>query len=111
MPRGRQGAGSVHHVAFRTVDDTEQAEYLSQLRSAGYHVTDVKDRQYFHSIYFREPNGVLFEIATDAPGFLYDEPVETTGTTLRLPPWLEQHRESIENAVPKFNHPALVAQL
>ncbi|MCO5205013.1 MAG: ring-cleaving dioxygenase [Anaerolineae bacterium] len=110
QPRGSQGAGSVHHIAFRTVDDTEQAEYQSQLRLAGYHVTDVKDRQYFHSIYFREPNGVLFEIATDAPGFLYDEPVETLGTTLRLPPWLEQHRETIENAVPKFNHPALATQ-
>lgn len=107
QPRGRQGAGSVHHIAFRTIDDEEQVAYLSQLRSAGYQVTDVKDRQYFHSIYFREPNGVLFEIATDAPGFLIDEPVETLGMSLRLPPWYESRRAAIENAVPAFTYPAV----
>ncbi|MFZ0546151.1 MAG: ring-cleaving dioxygenase [Candidatus Promineifilaceae bacterium] len=100
QPRGRFGAGSVHHIAFRTVDDTEQREYLQKLRTAGYNVTNVLDRQYFHSIYFRTPGGVLFEIATDAPGFLYDEPVGELGTHLKLPPWLEEIRPSITEALP-----------
>ncbi len=99
---GRFGAGSIHHIAFRTVDDAEQQQYLSKLRSAGYNVTPVQDRQYFHSIYFRSPGGVLFEIATDAPGFLYDEPVEELGNSLKLPPWFEPRRTQIEQAVPYF---------
>lgn len=65
----------------------------------------MQDRQYFHSIYFREPNGVLFEIATDAPGFYYDEPIAELGTNLKLPSWLEPHRREIEQAVPGFVHP------
>jgi len=69
QPHGRFGAGSIHHIAFRTVDDAEQQAYLASLRRAGQQVTPVQDRQYFHSIYFRSPGGVLFEIATDAPGF------------------------------------------
>ncbi|MFK7805775.1 MAG: ring-cleaving dioxygenase [Anaerolineae bacterium] len=101
--RGRLGAGSVHHVAFRTVDDSEQLEYLEALRQAGHPATSVKDRQYFHSIYFREPNGTLFEVATDAPGFLYDEPVESLGSELKLPSWLEQHRDKIETMVPPIH--------
>lgn len=100
QPRGRFGAGSVHHIAFRTVDDAEQREYLQKLRQAGYNVTNVLDRQYFHSIYFRTPGGVLFEIATDAPGFLYDEPVAELGTHLKLPPWLEEIRPAITQALP-----------
>lgn len=107
QPRGRMGAGSVHHIAFRTVDDAEQQEYLTRLRQAGLNVTPVQDRQYFHSIYFREPNGVLFEVATDAPGFLYDEPVDELGTHLKLPDWYEAHRPTIKNALPTFNHPDL----
>ncbi|MEM7033924.1 MAG: ring-cleaving dioxygenase [Chloroflexota bacterium] len=107
MPRSRPGAGSVHHIAFRTVDDTEQLEYLSQLQAAGLGVTPVQDRQYFHSIYFREPNGVLFEVATDAPGFLYDEPLEELGHNLKLPAWYEQHRSKIEQALLPFTHPDL----
>ena len=103
--RGRMGSGSVHHIAFRTVDDAEQLEYLAKLRGAGIPATPVQDRQYFHSIYFREPNGVLFEIATDAPGFYYDEPIAELGTSLKLPPWLEPHRREIERAVPGFVHP------
>ncbi len=99
---GRFGVGSIHHIAFRTVDDAEQQLYLSQLRQAGYSVTSVQDRQYFHSIYFRSPGGVLFEIATDAPGFLYDEPVEELGDNLKLPAWFEPHRAEIEQAVPRF---------
>jgi glyoxalase family protein len=101
-PQAVFGAGSVHHIAFRTIDDTEQVEYLSALRAAGFGVSDVRDRQYFHSIYFREPNGVLFEIATDAPGFLVDETVETLGTTLRLPPWYEAQRAAIEARLPRL---------
>jgi glyoxalase family protein len=102
QPSGQFGAGSVHHIAFRTVDDAEQLEYQQTLRQAGFGVTPVRDRQYFHSIYFRSPGGVLFEVATDAPGFLYDEPVAELGTHLRLPPWLEEQRPSITQALPSF---------
>ena len=102
QPAGNMGAGTIHHIAFRTVDDAEQQEYLSKLRQQGYNVSPVMDRQYFHSIYFREPNGVLFEIATDAPGFLYDEPVAELGMSLKLPPWLEPNRSQIEQAVPEI---------
>ena len=100
QPRGRFGAGSIHHIAFRTVDDAEQREYLQKIRQAGYNITNVLDRQYFHSIYFRTPGGVLFEIATDAPGFLYDEAVEELGTHLKLPPWLEEMRPAITKSLP-----------
>ena len=79
QPGGRFGVGSIHHIAFRTVDDSEQQEYLDALHAAGFDVSPVRDRQYFHSIYFRSPGGVLFEVATDAPGFLLDEPAETLG--------------------------------
>ena len=100
LGRRRFGAGSIHHIAFRTVDDEEQLAYLEKLRAAGEQVTSVKDRQYFHSIYFRSPGGVLFEIATDAPGFLYDEPIDVLGQSLKLPPWLEARRSQIEEALP-----------
>ncbi|MDX2137377.1 MAG: ring-cleaving dioxygenase [Chloroflexota bacterium] len=103
--RGEFGAGSVHHVAFRTVDDSEQLEYRDKFTQAGLSVTPVQDRQYFHSIYFREPNGVLFEVATDAPGFLYDEPVAELGTSLKLPTWHEPLRPRIEATLPKFTIP------
>lgn len=106
---GRLGAGSVHHIAFRTVDDDEQLEYLSALRGQGYNVTPVQDRQYFRSIYFRAPSGVLFEVATDAPGFLYDEPVEALGTSLKLPPWLEPNRARISQILPDFKLKPVVA--
>ena len=86
---GQFGAGSVHHIAFRTEDDKEQLEYLEFLREHGLNVTPVQDRQYFHSIYFREPGGVLFEIATDAPGFLYDEAEDELGKHLKLPDWYD----------------------
>jgi len=102
MPFGRLGAGSVHHIAFRTVDDKEQGEYLSSLRKDGYQVSPVMDRQYFHSIYFRSPGGVLFEIATDAPGFAYDEAVAELGSHLKLPSWLESQRGEIERKLPDF---------
>lgn len=98
--RGAFGAGSIHHIAFRTVDDDEQIEYLRALRGAGLQVTPVQDRQYFHSIYFREPGGVLFEVATDAPGFTLDETVESLGTALKLPAWYERMRHQIEARLP-----------
>jgi glyoxalase family protein len=97
---GRFGAGSIHHIAFRTVDDTEQLQYQAALRAVGLDVTPVRDRQYFHSIYFRSPGGVLFEIATNSPGFIYDENVAELGQSLTLPPWLEDRRSEIEEALP-----------
>ena len=93
-PRGRMGAGTVHHIAFRNSDDAAQAEWQRAL-SSFVSVTDVQDRTYFHSIYFREPGGVLFEMATDNPGFLIDEPVESLGEALRIPEWYEPMREQI----------------
>ncbi len=110
QPGGRFGAGSVHHIAFRTVDDSEQQEYLDALRRAGFGVSPVRDRQYFHSIYFRSPGGVLFEVATDAPGFLYDEPVETLGEALKLPAWYEPQRAEIEAVLPPITLPQAEAQ-
>lgn len=102
QPRARMGAGSVHHIAFRTVDDSEQLEYQEKIGRAGLSVTPVQDRQYFRSIYFREPNGVLFEVATDAPGFYYDEPIAELGQSLKLPSWLEAHRAEIEAVLPRI---------
>ena len=92
---GHPGAGSVHHIAYRAKDDTAQLAWLDEI---GKHlqVTPVQDRTYFHSIYFREPGGVLFELATDPPGFGLDEPAETLGEALRIPSWFEPHRASIE---------------
>jgi glyoxalase family protein len=97
---GALGAGTVHHVAWRTPDDAEQQLWRMELHQAGYNVTPVMDRNYFRSIYFREPGGVLFEIATDPPGFAVDEPVEELGSSLKLPPWLEKRRDVIERALP-----------
>lgn len=93
------GTGSIHHIAFRVLDDAEQVEYQSELTRSGYRVSEVRDRSYFHSIYFREPGGVLFEIATNAPGFMVDEPKETLGETLKLPEWFEPTRDEIESAL------------
>ena len=99
---GRQGAGSVHHIAFRAEDDAAQEAMAERLRREhGLDVTEQRDRQYFRSIYFREPGGVLFEIATDAPGFSVDEPTDALGTALKLPPFLEPHRGRIEAVLPK----------
>jgi glyoxalase family protein len=94
--RGKMGAGAIHHVAFRVADESMQLDWRERLIQSGVHVSPVKDRLYFHSIYFREPGGVLFEIATDGPGFLIDEPEDALGSSLCLPPWLEPMRESIE---------------
>ena len=92
---GRSGAGSVHHIAFRAKDDAAQLEWR-EIIADHLDVTPVLDRTYFHSIYFREPGGVLFELATDPPGFSLDEPIESLGEELRIPAWLESQRTSIE---------------
>jgi glyoxalase family protein len=92
---GRAGAGSVHHIAFRASDDAAQREWREVI-AEHLDVTPVLDRTYFHSIYFREPGGVLFELATDPPGFALDEPVESLGEELRIPEWLESRRPYIE---------------
>jgi catechol 2,3-dioxygenase-like lactoylglutathione lyase family enzyme len=103
--QGGMGAGVVHHVAFRTPDDTQQAAWRAAVADLGYNVSPVMDRQYFHSIYYREPGGVLFEIATDPPGFTADEPAEQLGTQLRLPPWIEPHRAQLETRLPRLRLP------
>jgi glyoxalase family protein len=97
---GRMGAGSVHHIAFRAADDASQLEWRELLAATSLDVTPVLDRTYFHSIYFREPGGVLFELATDPPGFALDEPIESLGEALKLPPWLEPRRSQVEAALP-----------
>ena len=102
----RQGAGSVHHIAFRAADDAEQAAMVRKLAD-NHHLrtTEQKDRNYFRSVYFREPGGVLFEIATDPPGFAVDESLDSLGETLKLPPFLEGRRAAIEAALPKLSEP------
>jgi glyoxalase family protein len=92
---GRFGAGSVHHIAFRARDDAAQREWREVIEKH-LEVTPILDRTYFHSIYFREPGGVLFELATDPPGFAFDEPIEALGEELRIPQWLEPRRAVIE---------------
>jgi len=100
---GNMGAGSVHHIAFRASDDAAQLAWRETIGALPLDVTPVLDRTYFHSIYFREPGGVLFEIATDPPGFSFDEPVEALGESLRLPGWLEAKRNVIENVLPPIS--------
>lgn len=94
--KGLAGYGTIHHVAFATANDNTQLEARDKLLRFGLDVTPVLDREYFHSIYFREPGGVLFEIATIPPGFTVDEPLEYLGESLQLPPWQEQNRVLIE---------------
>jgi glyoxalase family protein len=98
--RGLQAGGTVHHVAFRAPDLPTMAAWREELVARGVAVTQILDRQYFKSIYFREPGGVLFEIATDTPGFAVDEPLLDLGRSLKLPPWLEPSREQIAAALP-----------
>ena len=93
---GRQSAGSVHHIAWRVATNDGQREWQEIFSNAGVYVTPVQDRMYFRSIYFHEPGGVLFEIATDGPGMLIDEPVSELGSHLKLPPWFEPKRERLE---------------
>jgi predicted esterase/catechol 2,3-dioxygenase-like lactoylglutathione lyase family enzyme len=99
-PRGRQGTGTVHHIAFRVKNDREQILWQANLKREGYGVTEVRDRNYFKSIYFHEPGGILFEIATDAPGFAVDEPTEHLGEALKLPAQYEPMRPQIEASLP-----------
>jgi glyoxalase family protein len=106
-PRGAVSVGTVHHVAWRTPDEEQQKSWRAKLVENGLSVTPVIDRRYFHSIYFHEPGGVLFEIATDPPGFTVDERVERLGTRLNLPPWLESQRGEIQQALPKVRVPAI----
>lgn len=97
--RGQQSAGTVHHIAFRTANSASQLQVQKILLDNGFQVTEVKDRNYFTSIYFREPGGVLFEIATDEPGFAVDEDEAHLGELLKLPDWAEPSRSKIEAAL------------
>ena len=106
LRRGNVAGGTVHHVAWRTPTDERQQAWRGILAGLDLNVTPVLDRKYFHSIYFREPGGILFEIATDPPGFTVDEPVEQLGTHLELPAWLEQHRPELEQVLPSLRLPA-----
>lgn len=103
--RGTDGAGTVHHVAFRAADDAEQSARQEELRTSGVSVTDVRDRTYFRSVYFREPGGVLYEIATDGPGFTLDESPAELGTSLKLPERYEPMRERLTVALPPVRLP------
>jgi glyoxalase family protein len=104
-PYGMMGVGTVHHVAWRTPSDEQQKMLRSKIVNAGLNATPVVDRTYFHSVYFHEPGGVLFEIATDPPGFATDEKVEELGTHLVLPPWLESVRKNLERVLPPVHLP------
>lgn len=98
-PRGISGAGTVHHIAWRTANDEEQNNWRTKVIKFGLYPTEMIDRNYFHSIYFREPGGILYEIATDVPGFMVDETFESLGTELKLPPWHEPKRKLIEQVL------------
>ncbi len=108
MPEARRGAwgtGSVHHLAWRVADDAHQLGVREQVVRGGAQPTPVIDRFWFKSVYFREPGGVLFELATDGPGFAVDEDRETLGESLLLPPWLEPNRATIEATLPNLVAP------
>ena len=100
----KNGVGTVHHVAMAIATDEQQLELRNALIKSGISVTPVIDRSYFHSIYFREPGGVLFEVATVAPGFMVDEPIAELGRGLKLPPWEEVNRADIESALPAVRY-------
>jgi len=102
-PDAVNGLGTVHHVAMAVAGDEEQLAFRERLIELGHQVTEVRDRQYFRSIYFREPGGILYEIATLGPGFTIDEDVSELGTSLRLPAWEEQNREAIARALPEID--------
>ncbi len=104
MREGTMGTGIVHHIAWRTASADSQAEARRELVDAGFGVSPIMDRKYFQSIYFREPGGILFEIATDPPGFAVDEDVETLGERLMLPDWLETLRMLIESSLPPLDN-------
>lgn len=102
LGRGEMGVGTVHHIAWRANDDQDQVEWQEFVRNQGYGVTEVKDRNYFNAIYFREHGEILFEIATDPPGFAHDESLETMGENLMLPAQYEQHRKKVEESLIPF---------
>jgi glyoxalase family protein len=106
--RGQMGPGAVHHVAWRVTSDDEQLAWQSKLAESGVGVTPVRDRKYFRSIYFREPGEVLFEIATDPPGFTADEPRESLGSKLQLPEWLECERRFLQKVLPPLKVPSAI---
>jgi|tagenome__1003787_1003787.scaffolds.fasta_scaffold20972595_3 glyoxalase family protein len=103
--RGRTSAGTVHHIAWSAADDDELRAYRERAVAAGAHATEIIDRQYFHSVYFREPSGVLFELASRDIGFDVDEPAESLGETLKLPPQYEQHRGELERRLTPLQNP------
>lgn len=103
---GRPGAGTIHHIAFRAPGVQDQRDWIDRLAKVGHRTTPVIDRQYFNAIYFREPGGVLFEIATDAPGFAVDEPAATLGQALKLPPQHEHLRDRLIRILPPLKVPA-----
>jgi glyoxalase family protein len=103
--RGRTSAGTIHHIAWSAADDDELRAYRAHAVAAGAHATDIIDRQYFHSVYFREPSGILFELASRDIGFAYDEPVESLGEALKLPPQYEARREELERRLTPLVNP------
>ena len=105
QPQGVNGLGTVHHVAMAVATGEEQRRLRQELLRLGLQVTDIRDRCYFESIYFREPGGVLFEVATVDPGFLIDEPLPSLGQDLKLPPWEEPYREEIQRGLPAVKLP------
>lgn len=109
-PAGRPGSGTVHHIAFRTENDQAQSAWQTAIRKMGFSVTEVRDRKYFRSIYFHAPGGILFEIATDPPGFVVDEPLSGLGTALKLPPQYETMRAAIEKRLPGLKSPSAAAK-
>ena len=107
---GSEGVGTVHHVAFRSAAAVDQQRARGEVERLGLTPTEIIDRRYFDSVYFREPGGVLFEVATDGPGFTVDEPVAELGGSLKLPPWLESQRVRITAALPPVGHAGLAPQ-
>lgn len=105
--KGQMGVGTVHHIAWRAIDDNDQLEWQKHVSDNGYGVTSVRDRNYFNAIYFKEPGEILFEIATDLPGFTVDEPLKELGQKLMLPAWLESKRDELENTLPSVKVPVL----
>ncbi|MEI9975563.1 MAG: ring-cleaving dioxygenase [Ignavibacteriota bacterium] len=113
VPQERQGrvlVGTVHHIAWRTPDDEQQNAWLGALSKLNHGVSPVMDRKYFHSIYYREPGNILFEIATDPPGFAVDEAPESLGSHLVLPAWLEPERSQLEAVLPPLTLPTVTAE-
>lgn len=105
LPRGRLGRGSMHHLAWRVRDEHHLSQLLEQVARVGLQPTPIIDRFWFKSVYFREPGGVIFELATDGPGFEVDEPIELLGERLVLPPWLEPRRAELESKLPPLIYP------